>query len=76
MHRFDPCRPERFGIMNLEAMACEMPVGLGRRGITEVVVPGRTGLLVPIEAVGDGKVEPKDPARFARDLGGAINRLR
>jgi glycosyltransferase involved in cell wall biosynthesis len=50
---------EPFGIINLEAMACETPVVATRvGGIKEVVVDGETGLLVP----------PGDPVRLGRAL--------
>jgi glycogen synthase len=53
---------EPFGIINLEAMACERPVVASAvGGIPEVVVPWTTGLLVP----------PGDP----RALAEALNRV-
>jgi glycogen synthase len=67
---------EPFGIINLEAMACGTPVVASAvGGIKEVVVPERTGLLVPFGPSGPTDFEPKDPERFARDLAQAINRL-
>lgn len=45
-----PSRYEPFGIINLEAMACERPVvATSVGGIVEVVEHGETGLLVPPE---------------------------
>ena len=53
---------EPFGIINLEAMACERAVVASAvGGIKEVVVPGETGLLVP----------PGDPPALAE----ALNRI-
>jgi glycogen synthase len=67
---------EPFGIINLEAMACETPVVASRvGGIPEIVVDGETGLLVAFEAKGGGDFEPRDPEAFSRELASAVNRL-
>lgn len=65
---------EPLGIVNLEAMACGAAVvGTATGGIPEVVVPGETGWLVPIEQVTDGTGTPVDPERYVADLAAALD---
>jgi glycosyltransferase involved in cell wall biosynthesis len=58
-----PSEREAFGMAAIEAMSMEVPiVATSVGGLTEVVVDGRTGVLVP----------PQDPNRIAAELKGLI----
>ena len=67
---------EPFGIINLEAMACETAVvATAVGGIKEVVVDDETGFLVPLDQMNESPFEATNPKQFARDLANRVNQL-
>lgn len=67
---------EPFGIINVEAMACETAVVASAvGGIKEVVVPNETGILVQVEQQTEAPFEPIDPDKFSKDLAEGINTI-
>lgn len=66
---------EPFGIINLEAMACEAPVvSSSVGGIPEVVLDGETGILVDPD-VREDTFTPGNPEAYAKGLADGINTL-
>jgi alpha-maltose-1-phosphate synthase len=71
-----PSLYEPFGIINLEAMSCETAVvGSEVGGIPEIIVEGKTGFLIPLEAVSRTNFNPKNPVEFQKNFASKINQL-
>ena len=71
-----PSLYEPFGIINLEAMACETPVVASAvGGIPEIITEGTTGFLIPLESVSRTNFDPIDPEKFHRAFAEKINSL-
>lgn len=71
-----PSLYEPFGIINLEAMACETPVvGSHVGGIPEIIVEGETGYLIPLESVSRTNFNPLHPTDFQKAFASKVNAL-
>lgn len=71
-----PSLYEPFGIINLEAMACETPVvGSHVGGIPEIIVEGETGYLVPLQSVSRTDFNPANPEDFQKSFAEKVNLL-
>ena len=67
---------EPFGLINVEAMACAVPVVASAvGGVPEIVVDGETGFLVPLEPSGDAFGTPAEPEAFAAAIAERVNQL-
>lgn len=66
---------EPFGIINIEAMACNTAVVASRVGGIKEVVTSETGILITLEQDKTAPFEASHPDVFARDLAAGINKL-
>lgn len=67
---------EPFGIINLEAMACETPVvGSAVGGIKEIVINNETGILISFEQKKESPFDAIYPNKFSQDIANVINEL-
>ena len=71
-----PSLYEPFGIINLEAMSCGIPVvGSAVGGIPEIIVHGETGILVSLQLKGPMDFEPAHPDAFQQSIATSLNLL-
>ncbi|MBF0540623.1 MAG: glycogen synthase [Nitrospirae bacterium] len=67
---------EPFGIINLEALACSVPVVASAvGGIVEIVRHAENGFLVEFEQHKESPFEAVNPEQFSKDLASSINKI-